>query len=302
MTFYTLNAQSEKTMKDLLQPYHFKTKTVQLEDGELAYVKEGKGKKVLIFVHGLSSNADAWYRNIEQLREHFTCYAIDLPGYGRSYKKAENFTASYFAETINEFTKKLKIKEFTLVGHSMGGQASIKYAATFPEKLKGLILVAPAGIEEFTPMEGMMMNAVMTRDGVMKTSEEQIDKNYQMNFFKMPVEASRMVQDRKKIVEASDFADHADAIVKSVSGMLDDKVIDDFPKVKVPTLFIFGRNDLLIPNKYLHPQMTIEDVAKKGNDAVTGSKVWFVEEAGHFLNFEKPEEVNAAICSFMKDI
>ncbi len=127
--FLNISAQNNKSMKETLQPYHFPTQFLKLDEGEIAYVKEGKGKETLLFVHGLSSNADAWYRNIEELKKDFTCIAIDLPGYGKSYKNTENLTPTYFTETIRKFTEKLKIKDYTLVGHSMGGQAAIKFAA-----------------------------------------------------------------------------------------------------------------------------------------------------------------------------
>lgn len=286
-------------MKETLLPYHFPTKYLQLKEGEIAYVKEGKGKKVLIFVHGLSSNSDAWYRNIEELKNDFTCIAIDLPGYGRSFKNADEFTATYFADILNEFAEKLKLKKFTLVGHSMGGQASIKFASKYPEKLDKLILIAPAGIEEFTEFEGNAMNMVMNPKTIMSTSEEQIDRNYQMNFFKMPKEADQMIQDRKNIKNSADFEQHAIAIQKSVKGMLDDKVIDDLTKIKTPTLLLFAKNDMLIPNKYLHPLLTIDELSKTAKESINGSKLVMIDDAGHFLQFEKPTEVNAAIKEFM---
>ncbi len=293
-------AQNTKKMKEILQPYRFETKFVTLSDGDLAYSKEGNGKKVLLFVHGLSSNSDAWYRNIEMLKEDFTCYAIDLPGYGKSYLKADEFTPTYFAKVINEFAEKMNLKKFTLVGHSMGGQASIKFASLYPEKVKNLILVAPAGIEEFTPEEGNLMLMVTTKEGVKNTSDEQIDNNYKINFYKMPLEAARMIEDRKAIKNSSDFDTHAEAIVKSVKGMLDDKVADELNAINKPTLLIFGANDMLIPNRYFHPTMTIKDVAEKAKIFIKKSDLKIIDEAGHFLMFEKPKEVNDAIVSFMK--
>ena len=297
--FLQSTAQNTKTMKETLLPYHFPTKYLQLKEGQIAYVKEGKGKKVLIFVHGLSSNSDAWYRNIEELKKDFTCIAIDLPGYGRSFKNADEFTATYFADILNEFAEKLKLKKFTLVGHSMGGQASIKFASKYPEKLDKLILIAPAGIEEFTEFEGNAMNMVMNPKTIMATSDEQIDRNYQMNFFKMLKEAEQMIQDRKNIKKSADFEQHAIAIQKSVKGMLDDKVIDDLTKIKTPTLFLFSKNDMLIPNKYLHPLLTIDELSKTAKESINGSKLVMIDDAGHFLQFEKPTEVNAAIKEFM---
>ena len=301
--FLQCTVQNTKTntnsMKDLLLPYHFPTKYLQLKEGEIAYQKEGKGKQVLIFVHGLSSNSDAWYRNIEVVKKDFICIAIDLPGYGRSYKNADEFTATYFAEILKEFTEKLKINKFTLVGHSMGGQASIKFASKYPEKLDKLILIAPAGIEEFNEFEGNAMKMVMNPKTIMATSEEQIDRNYLLNFYKMPKEAEQMIQDRKNIVKASDFEAHAIAIQKSVTGMLDDKVKDDLSKIKTPTLILFAKNDMLIPNKYLHPTLTIDALSKTAQESFQNSKLVMIDEAGHFLQFEKPVEVNKEIKEFM---
>lgn len=297
--FMQCAAQIAKPMKETLLPYHFPTKYLQLNEGEIAYAKEGKGKKVLVFVHGLSSNSDAWYRNIEELKKDYTCIAIDLPGYGRSFKNADEYTATYFAEILKEFANKMKLNKFTLVGHSMGGQAAIKFASKYPEKLDKLILIAPAGIEEFNEFEGNAMKMVMIPKIIMATSEEQIDRNYLLNFYKIPKEADQMIQDRKNIVKASDFEQHAIAIEKSVKGMLDDKVVDDLVNIKTPTLILFAKNDMLIPNKYLHPLLTIEALSKAAKGSIRNSEMVMIDEAGHFLQFEKPAEVNKEIKEFM---
>ena len=297
--FLNISAQNKRSMKETLQPYHFPTQYLKLNEGEVAYVKEGGGKKTLVFVHGLSSNADAWYRNIEELKDDFTCIAIDLPGYGKSYKNAGDFTATYFSEIISKVTDQLKIKNFTLVGHSMGGQAAIKFAAEYPEKLEKLILIAPAGIEKFTDFEGNAMKMVMKQKTIMATTPEQIERNYNLNFFKMPKEAEKMILDRKNIVNADDFALHALAIEKSVSGMLDDTVTSELSQIITPVLFLFAKNDMLIPNKYLHPLMTIDQVAKEAENHVKNSKLIMIDEAGHFLQFEKPAVVNKEIKAFV---
>ncbi len=286
-------------MESILSPYSFTTHYSSLKEGQIAYTKEGTGKPVLLFIHGLSSNADAWSRNIEELKKYFTCIAIDLPGHGKSYKKAEEFTPTYFAKTIKEFADQQKIKQFVLIGHSMGGQASIKFAQLYPKYVEKLILIAPAGIEEFSEAESSTLKTFTTRDFVIKTSDEQIDKNYSLNFYKMPNEAKKMVDERKKIKTAHDFNDHALAIEKSVSGMLDDKVIGDIQNLKLPVLFLFAQNDMLIPNKFLHPLMTINDVAGKAQELMPKAKIIIIPESGHFLQFEKPEMVNKEIRTFI---
>ena len=297
--FLQCTAQNTKTMNEILLPYHFPTKYLQLKEGKIAYIKEGNGKKVLLFLHGLSSNSDAWFRNIETLDKDFTCIAIDLPGFGKSYKNADEFTATYFASIVKEFAEKMKIEKFTLVGHSMGGQTAIKFAAKYPEKLDKLILIAPAGIEKFSEFEGTAMKMVMNPTTIMASTEEQIDRNYQLNFYKMPEEAAQMIQDRKNIVKSADFEAHAIAIQKSVKGMLDDTVTQDLEKISTSTLILFGKNDALIPNKYLHPTLTIDELSKTAQESIKGSKLILINEAGHFLQFEKPIEVNKEIKEFL---
>ena len=297
--FLQCTAQNTKPMNEILLPYHFPTKYLQLKEGKIAYIKEGNGKKALIFLHGLSSNSDAWFRNIETLDKDFTCIAIDLPGFGKSYKNAEEFTATYFASIVKEFAEKMKMDKFTLVGHSMGGQTAIKFAAKYPEKLDKLILIAPAGIEKFSEFEGTAMKMVMNPTTIMASTEEQIDRNYQLNFYKMPKEAAQMIQDRKNIVKSADFEAHAIAIQKSVKGMLDDTVTQDLEKISSPTLILFGKNDALIPNKYLHPTLTIDELSKTAQESIKGSKLILINEAGHFLQFEKPIEVNKEIKEFL---
>lgn len=297
--FLQCTAQKPKNMNDILLPYHFSTKYLQLKEGEIAYIKEGNGKKVLLFLHGLSSNSDAWYRNIETLDKDYTCIAIDLPGFGKSYKNADEFTATYFASIVKEFAEKMKIEKFTLVGHSMGGQTAIKFAAKYPEKLDKLILIAPAGIEKFSVFDGTAMKMVMNPTTIMASTDEQIDRNYQLNFYKMPKEAAQMIQDRKNIVKSADFEAHAIAIQKSVKGMLDDTVTLDLEKISTPTLFLFGKNDALIPNKYLHPTLTIDELSKTAQKSIKESKLVLIDEAGHFLQFEKPIEVNKEIEEFL---
>ena len=59
----------------------------------------------------------------------------------------------------------LNIERTIVIGHSMGGQASIKLAVTHPDAIEKLILVAPAGLERFTEPEAILMkNALLYKN------------------------------------------------------------------------------------------------------------------------------------------
>lgn len=291
----------DKIMKNIVSKYEYETRFVNLDTIEIAYIKEGKGEKTLLFVHGLSSNADAWSKNIKTLKENFTCVALDLPGYGKS-SKPENasYTPSYFAKTITAFIDELKLKNVILIGHSMGGQAAIKLAINSPEKIDKLILVAPAGIETFSEAHGIIMKTMFTPEFVASTNNEQIKNNYALNFYKQPNEVDKMIEDRIAIKEAIDFEAHCIAISKSIAGMLNDPVVDDLAKISHKTLVLYGKNDRLIPNRYFHPDLDVAKVGEKAKELIKNSQLNFVEESGHFLQFEQSEKVNFLIKEFIE--
>ncbi|WP_190246194.1 alpha/beta fold hydrolase [Gelidibacter gilvus] len=286
-------------MKELLSEYEFKTHSTTLDGLEISYIKEGAGEKTLLFVHGLSSNADAWSKNIADLKADYTCVAVDLPGYGKSSLPDAAYTPSYFAEVLSKFIGKLDLKNVILIGHSMGGQASVKLATEHPELIEKLILVAPAGLEQFSEANAAMMKGFLTPASVKNTTDAQIENNYALNFYVQPEEVSKMITDRKNITKASDFEAHCNAIVKSVSGMLDDRVCDDLKAIQQPTLVIFGDKDMLIPNRYFNPTLTTEAVGKIALENIPHATLEFIPDAGHFVQFEKPKEVNALIQQFV---
>ncbi len=284
-------------MSDL--DYLFDVKYAQLNDDiNLAYIDEGNSDQTIIFIHGLGSYLKAWYKNIYGLRDEYRCIAIDLPGYGKSSKKPHSGKMSFYADVVSQFIDYLNLKNVVLAGHSMGGQISMMAAIDYPEKIDKLILADPAGFESFTEGQKQWFRDVMTTDGVMKTTVEQIQTNLAYNFYYVPDDAEFMITDRIAMRFADDFENYCYAVVQSVDGMVDEPVIDILDQIKQPTLIIFGENDNLIPNRFLNPGRTI-DIAKIGDDKIPNSELVIIPKAGHFVQFEKPREFNSAVKSFL---
>jgi pimeloyl-ACP methyl ester carboxylesterase len=261
-------------------------------------VDEGNSKQVLIFVHGLGSYLPAWQKNIGVLKEKFRCIALDLPGYGKSSKGPYPIGMAYYANILSEFLKKMDIPSAVFIGHSMGGQIVMTLAIQKPKIVEKLILVAPAGIEIFTQGERDWFKQVVTVKAIQATPPQQIRANIVANFYKMPKDAEFMVIDRLRLRQAKDFVLYCLANQQSVAGMVDEPVFDYLGEIKQPTLIIFGENDNLIPNPYLHGGKT-EDIAKTAAQKIPNSTLVMIEKCGHFAQFEKPEVVNQAIIQFL---
>ena len=97
----------------------------------------------------------------------------------------------------------------------------------------------------------------------------------------------------------SDFFErYCYAVSKNVGAMIDSPVRDRLGDLTQPVLVLFGERDRLIPNPYLHGGWT-DDVAAIGREEIPGSEVLLLPECGHFVQFEKFEETNAAVLNFL---
>lgn len=282
--------------------YVFEVKELTLSDNQtIAYVDEGSGAETLVFVHGLGSYLRAWEKNIHELSGSYRCIALDLPGYGQSGASSEGYHPKYFATVLAQLIEKLALKNVILVGHSMGGQIAMHLALDYPELIKKMVLVAPAGLEAFSEAEKMWFKQIYTPAFVAAATPEQVQQNYLLNFFKMPKDAETMIKDRIAQMSTEGFAAYCEMIPQCVMGMLEQPVLERLSELKLPVFLLFGKEDRLIPNKFLHPGLTTEAVAAIGMEKIPNARLHMVSEAGHFVQWEKSAEVNQAISDFVKN-
>lgn len=279
--------------------YPYDVKYLDLKDDlSIAYMDEGEGNPI-IFIHGLGSYAPAWKKTIAGLSDDYRCIAIDLPGYGKSSKGNYAGDMSYYADIVMEIAKKLNLKSVSLGGHSMGGQISIMASLAYPENVDKLLLFSPAGFETFTAGQKEWFREVLTPKGVALTPVDALISNVGYNFYDFPKDAQFMIDDRIAMRTAEGFDLYCHQIVKSVNGMVDEPVFDYLKNISVPTLIVYGKQDNLIPNRFLNPGKTT-DVAKKGAEQIPNSQLEIINKAGHFVHFEQAEEVNAILKEFLK--
>lgn len=292
------NLEKLDSMENL--DYGLKVSYIELSnDVRLAYVDEGSGDQTIIFIHGLGSYIPAWKRNIQELKNHYRCIAIDLPGYGKSSKLPHSGAMTYYAAVVMEFAQKMGIEKPVLAGHSMGGQISMVASLEYPDLVDKIILVSPAGMERFTEGQKQWFRDVMTTDLTKKTTVEGIHTNLAYNFYNMPKEANFMIEDRIAMRAADDFENYCYIVAQSVSGMVDEPVIDKLQDIHQSALVLFGENDNLIPNRYLNPGYT-KNIAISGTEKMPDANLVLIPKCGHFAQFEKYEIVNKEIKDFLK--
>lgn len=280
--------------------YAFPTKFVEVKDYKIAYIDEGSSDLTLLFIHGLGSYLRAWERNIPELKNHFRCVAIDLPGYGKSSKIVHSGEIPFYTEFLFDFIKALNLKNVCLVGHSMGGQIAASFVLEYPGLTDKLVLVAPAGFELFTEEDIELLKRLVSPEILFKTSDKQIRLNYQWNFYKMPSEAETMIEDRILIKQDDDFYKHCIVVSNSLFGLLKKPIFNRLNQIQIPTLILYGLQDALIPNKALH-STTTKEIAKSGASQIKNNNLVLINECGHFIPFEKPDKLNSELIKFTSD-
>jgi len=107
----------------------------------ISYSDVGEGR-VIVFIHGWMDSKKAYEGITSILSKKYRCISIDLPGFGKS-DCIKDVRVEKISSIIHKIIKRLKIKDFYLVGHSLGGAISIVYASRYQENILKMVLVAP---------------------------------------------------------------------------------------------------------------------------------------------------------------
>ncbi|HXM83382.1 MAG TPA: alpha/beta hydrolase [Burkholderiales bacterium] len=118
----------------------FKTNNAQ----GISYRESGSGP-ALVMLHGFGASSAAWLFQLESLKG-FRIVAWDAPGYGDSDALPnEKPVAKDYADALDKFVQALGLKQFVIVANSLGGLMAGAFARAYPQRVRGMLLVSPAG-------------------------------------------------------------------------------------------------------------------------------------------------------------
>lgn len=112
------------------------------------YVQAGQqqlGHPPLLLVHGFGASTDHWRKNIAELSQDFSVWAIDLLGFGRSAKPDWQYSGDLWRDQLHDFITEVIGQPAVLAGNSLGGYSCLCVAAQRPDSAVGLVLLNSAG-------------------------------------------------------------------------------------------------------------------------------------------------------------
>lgn len=284
----------------ILKGYPFPLRSVRIHDSiELAYMDTGIGPETIVFIHGLANYAPVWKYQMQSLSEHYRCIAIDLPGNGQSSRGKYPYTPAFYAECVYRFCNELGIVNPVLAGHSMGGQVALIESIRYPEYFKRLILIAPAGIEYYSPHDKFIMQQLLSLGDFFYADEFHLETAIRESFEQPGEEAETIIDELKQQLRKHSISNWRDMALSSIHGMLNDPVNQFLPQVNASCLLLFGENDRLIPNRLLHPMDSPEKIAIQGAALIPQCEMRLIPKAGHFVQIEQRDLVNQILLHWL---
>ncbi len=232
----------------------------------------------ILYIHGSGGTGKVWKNQLESVGG----YAIDLPGHGESEDDKGISTVGDYARHVIAFIEDEMGKAY-VAGHSLGGAiAQMVYLLgkdLGKDLVKGLILVGTGARLRVLPelLDGL-------KSDFKNTAKRLVNMLFSKKFSdeKVKEEVLKEILECGGEITFRDFnaCDKFDLLAEYKEGKI---------AVDVPVLCIVGGDDIMTPPKY-------SEFFRKTINA----EVVVVEDAGHMVMLEKPEEVSRAILEFVE--
>jgi pimeloyl-ACP methyl ester carboxylesterase len=241
----------------------------------------GSGKPVVL-VHGLAGSAANWVELLPELAERYRVLAVDLPGHGGSAPPPAAASVTDFAEAVAAEMEREQVSPALLVGHSFGGLVALRLAQLRPELVRGLLLVAPAGIGSGTRTARRLVSlAGALRPGrwVAPFRHRYAERLWYRRALFRPwfVSDPHALSPRAALGFLEGPLEHADTRTAGRAMVVDDPR-SELEHVRCPALVLWGARD---------PQLPLDDAFEYARRLRAPLRV--VADCGHLVIGERPE-------------
>lgn len=107
-------------------------------------VAGGRDRPALVLLHFFGGSARSWNPLLAALKGEHEALALDLPGFGAAQAASGPYSVTAYADFVEAAIDAKRLRNFLLVGHSMGSKIALALAARRPAGLRGLVLLAPS--------------------------------------------------------------------------------------------------------------------------------------------------------------
>jgi len=242
----------------------------------------------LLLMHGFGSSLQAWDDWSLKLEQKYRVIRLDLPGFGLTgASPANDYSEEKDLAILTHFADKLGLEKFSIIGHSMGGKMAWTLAATQPERVQALVLMAPDGFPEAKDI-GTKPYEVPAVMGLIKyfLPKYLVRKSIEPAFAEADALSDARVNRYYDMLRAPGVRA---AILERSNQTIYTDPVPRLKAIKAPTLLIWGEQDQMIPSTN----------AKSYANVLSNSTTVLVPKLGHLLQEEQPEKGLTAVMQFL---
>ncbi len=269
----------------------------RLSDSEiLRYRRYGAGKKKLVLVHGLAARSETWIDLIPLFpRDKYTLYLLDLLGSGESTKpEGADYSIRAHGHRLINFLERKGLVGVTLVGHSLGG-AVVLFAAIEAigrdEIINSVVIMAGPGFIQRLPLMARIFRIPLTGPLFMglPTSDAWVRYGLRAAYYNQQLVDQQHVD---RYLSCYRDRDAKLALIRTCRQLVPPDcaaIYDCYAKLQLPVLLLWGRQDRIIPLSQ----------GERLKREIPGAQLKVIEDCGHNLQEEKPEETFSIMDSFL---
>ena len=259
--------------------------SISVNDFDLSYDDVGEGTIPVIFLHGFPFDKTMWGLQLEFFKFSYRLIACDIRGFGKSTDEYTPLSIDLFTDDLIKFMEKLQIEKAIVCGLSMGGYIALNAVKRFPCKFEALVL-------SDTQCIGETAGGKEKRYKVIEDIRENGAAKFNEGFIKNVFHPDSLVNKKEIVDQLGEvvFANSQDIIIQGLMALAErPETCSSLGEIKIPTLIICGREDLVTPLAQ----------SESMNAAIKGSKLQIIENAGHVSNLEQPHDFAKYLSGFL---
>jgi 3-oxoadipate enol-lactonase len=253
---------------------------IDIHGNDIYYAEAGSGPP-LVFLHGMSSCAEAWWQQFAYFGPKYRVVAYDSINHGHSANSPRDEDEPDRTDELEGFLAALGITSPILAGNSMGGATITRWAARHPGDARALIIsgmgVAEPGAAAFRNVQPLDSETLFLPIGESLTDRLKRERPMMYErYLRIRSTATRLEYMRHPRPRNPKTIEETAALNESVTS------------ISSPMLVIVGGVDPLVPN------------AKRLHGLVRHSRYVEIPEAPHNVYWEAADEWNAAVDEFLE--